>query len=71
MMCCMIKPGFFDKYFPASGREVVKLFITNEELLPGLMKIKWFPETSIIPVISCCGYRSGGTCTICRVRAVC
>lgn len=71
MMCCMIKPGFCDKYFPASGTEVVKAFIANEELLPGLMKIKWFPETSIIPLISCCGYWSGSTCTIYSVRTVC
>lgn len=55
VMCCIIKPEFYDKYLPASKREVVKPFVTNEEPLPGLMKIECFPEISIIHLVSRCG----------------
>lgn len=46
---------FYDKYLPASEREAVKPFVTNEEPLPGLMKIECFPEISIIHLVSRCG----------------
>lgn len=53
--CHIIKPGFHDKYLPVSEREVVKPFVAKEQPLPGLMKIKFFPEISIIHLVSRCG----------------